>query len=108
MEENDIPHKANVGWVHKDVRSSFSTYYEFSSTLECYQSLSDPYCRISIDIQPRNEDDVVYDAPLDESKCYSYVYYCTFSKLGVRLPFTDFQCEILRTLNVAPLQLHPN
>jgi hypothetical protein len=24
------------------------------------------------------------------------------------MPFTDFQCEILRTLNVAPTQLHPN
>lgn len=108
VEENDIPQKANVGWVHKDVCSSFSTYSEFSSALECYQSLSDPYYRISIDIQPRNEDDVVCGAPLDESKCYSYVYYCTFSKLGVRLPFTDFQCEILRTLNVAPSQLHPN
>jgi hypothetical protein len=108
VEEDDIPQKANVSWVNEDVRSSFSTYSEFSSALECYKSLSHPYYRTSFDIQPCNEDDVVCDAPLDESKCYTYVYYCTFSKLGVRLPFTDFQCEILRTLNVAPSQLHPN
>jgi hypothetical protein len=108
VEEDDIPQKTNVGWVHEDVRSSSSIYFEFSSALKCFKCLSGPYYRTSLDIQPCYEDDVVCDSPLDKNKCYTYVYYCTFSKLGVRLPFTDFQCEILRTLNVAPSQLHPN
>ncbi|RDX79469.1 hypothetical protein CR513_40096, partial [Mucuna pruriens] len=29
-------------------------------------------------------------------------------KLGARLPFTNFQCSVLKTLNIASTQLHPN
>lgn len=37
-----------------------------------------------------------------------YIYLCLFYDLYVRLPFTGFQMDILRILNVAPSQLHPN
>ena len=36
------------------------------------------------------------------------VYACMFMKLHVRLPFDDFTMGVLRKLNVAPTQLHPN
>ncbi|MCH99581.1 hypothetical protein A2U01_0020595 [Trifolium medium] len=37
-----------------------------------------------------------------------YMYISLFTHLGVLLPFTSFECEVLRFANVAPSQLHPN
>lgn len=37
-----------------------------------------------------------------------YMYMCHFSQLYVRLSFDDFTMEVLRLLNVALTQLHPN
>ncbi|WVZ09140.1 hypothetical protein V8G54_013670 [Vigna mungo] len=37
-----------------------------------------------------------------------YIYLCLFHHMYVRLPFTRFQMEVLKYLNVAPSQLHPN
>ncbi|QCD90225.1 hypothetical protein DEO72_LG4g1180 [Vigna unguiculata] len=39
---------------------------------------------------------------------FFYTYMCHFSQLHVRLPLDDFTIGVLRTLNVAPTQLHPN
>ncbi|RDX70749.1 hypothetical protein CR513_49988, partial [Mucuna pruriens] len=39
---------------------------------------------------------------------YKYLYDTLPMKLGVQLPFIDFQYSILWILNVAPTQLHPN
>ncbi|KOM41150.1 hypothetical protein LR48_Vigan04g134800 [Vigna angularis] len=53
----------------------------------------------------------------DERVCYGrenapseffYCYASPFYDLYLRLPFTTFQMDVLRTLNVAPSQLHPN
>ncbi|MCI37195.1 hypothetical protein A2U01_0058419, partial [Trifolium medium] len=37
-----------------------------------------------------------------------YMYSSLFTRLGVLLPFTSFECRVLRYANVAPSQLHPN
>ncbi|KOM56232.1 hypothetical protein LR48_Vigan10g212400 [Vigna angularis] len=39
---------------------------------------------------------------------FFYCYASPFYDLYLRLPFTTFQMDVLRTLNVAPSQLHPN
>ncbi|QCD93788.1 hypothetical protein DEO72_LG5g1864 [Vigna unguiculata] len=39
---------------------------------------------------------------------FLFMYMCHFSQLHVRLPFDDFTMGVLRALNVAPTQLHPN
>ncbi|QCD94286.1 hypothetical protein DEO72_LG5g2369 [Vigna unguiculata] len=39
---------------------------------------------------------------------FFYMYMCHFSQLHIRLPFDDFTMGVLRALNVAPTQLHPN
>jgi len=39
---------------------------------------------------------------------FFYMYMCHFSQLHIRLPFDEFTMGLLRFLNVAPTQLHPN
>ena len=39
---------------------------------------------------------------------FFYMYMCHFSQLYIRLPFDDFTMGVLRLVNVAPTQLHPN
>lgn len=39
---------------------------------------------------------------------FLYVYSFLFLDLYVAFPFYDFTMDVLRTLNVAPTQLHPN
>jgi hypothetical protein len=96
-------------WVAEEVRLSSSIYTDYHHIFECYPYLTHPSHPRSFDILPCQEGDVVCDSPSDSSTLYyTYVYYCIFKKLGVRLPFNPFQCEILRVLNVAPSQLHPN
>ncbi|QCE03860.1 hypothetical protein DEO72_LG8g1889 [Vigna unguiculata] len=42
------------------------------------------------------------------TKKFFYMYMCHFSQLHVRLPLDDITMGVLRELNVAPTQLHPN
>ncbi|MED6146600.1 hypothetical protein PIB30_035984 [Stylosanthes scabra] len=37
-----------------------------------------------------------------------FMYTCVFAEIGVRFPFTEFECAVLRQLNCAPSQIHPN
>nr|KYP50826.1 hypothetical protein KK1_027391 [Cajanus cajan] len=37
-----------------------------------------------------------------------YMFWCFFRDLGIRLPFTQFECDFLNHVNAAPYQLHPN
>ncbi|MED6184075.1 hypothetical protein PIB30_043925 [Stylosanthes scabra] len=37
-----------------------------------------------------------------------FMYTCVLSEVGVRFPFTEFECAVLRQLNCAPTQSHPN
>jgi len=39
---------------------------------------------------------------------FFYMYMCHFSQLHIRLSFDEFTMGVLRLLNVAPTQLHPN
>ncbi|RDX90658.1 hypothetical protein CR513_27456, partial [Mucuna pruriens] len=44
----------------------------------------------------------------EASNPFFYLYDTLHSKLGIKLPFTHFERSVLRALNVAPTQLHPN
>ncbi|MED6218740.1 hypothetical protein PIB30_029318 [Stylosanthes scabra] len=43
-----------------------------------------------------------------QNRDFFYIYEILFTNFGLRLPFSDFQLQILNTINVAPTQLHPN
>ncbi|MED6156458.1 hypothetical protein PIB30_014423 [Stylosanthes scabra] len=37
-----------------------------------------------------------------------FMYTCVLAEIGVRFPFTLFECSVLRQINCAPSQIHPN
>lgn len=46
--------------------------------------------------------------PMGVSNKYFYFYLGVIEDFRIRIPFTDFESDLLKTLNVAPSQLHPN
>ncbi|MED6217839.1 hypothetical protein PIB30_021316 [Stylosanthes scabra] len=60
-------------------------------------------------VPPNSEERVCYYNLLHpEERHFIYMYECLFSKLGVRVPFTQFEQDILYECRVALSQLHPN
>ncbi|MED6107744.1 hypothetical protein PIB30_017010 [Stylosanthes scabra] len=60
-------------------------------------------------IAPTSEERVCYyNLGHPEERHFIYMYECLFSKLGVRVPFTQFEQDVLFECRVAPTQLHPN
>ncbi|KAL2334346.1 hypothetical protein Fmac_015559 [Flemingia macrophylla] len=105
-------------WVHGEVRANYSRFRDDDSILNLLTftkfldgfPTDDNYpigmsrCR---GVESPNPDLVF----LDKSKLLTpsfYVYDCWFRDLHVKLPFDDFIMSVLRVLNVAPNQLHPN
>ncbi len=67
----------------------------------------------------RHDDDItVLPSTLGESVCvderandgvlFFYFYQVVFKRVGVRLPFSRFERELLSEMNAAPAQLYPN
>ncbi|MED6142797.1 hypothetical protein PIB30_000996 [Stylosanthes scabra] len=60
-------------------------------------------------VAPNSEERICYYNLLHpEERHFIYMYECLFSKLGVRVPFTQFEQDVLYECRVAPSQLHPN
>ncbi|MED6174616.1 hypothetical protein PIB30_070667 [Stylosanthes scabra] len=57
-------------------------------------------------VAPNPEDRGCYVDPEGDS-CI-FVYEPIFTKVGVRVPFTEFEIELLKGCEVAPSQIHPN
>lgn len=50
----------------------------------------------------------VFNRKENSGNDFFYAYCCFFYDMYVRLPLTTFEIDVLKTLNVAPTQLHPN
>ncbi|RDX91251.1 hypothetical protein CR513_26790, partial [Mucuna pruriens] len=61
-----------------------------------------------VNVLPCRSGESVDGQPASGGLSYFYFYDTLSLKLGVKLPFTHFERSVLRVLNVAPTQLHPN
>jgi len=105
------PRRGGYEWVAEGVRSC-SSKYRWSRLLRSWMN--------SIYLFERGADPsmvAIERVSAVEAVCHGreglegdffYMYACMFTKLHVRLPLDDFTMGVLRLLNVAPTQLHPN
>lgn len=104
----DIQMEATRSLIDKEVLS-----YNYSIIVESYISKFRPTTLVS---STRNEDDVILEPcvagervyiilPKEVSDEYFYFYSRVIEDFKVRFPFTDFESDLLKTLNIAPSQL---
>ncbi|KOM55488.1 hypothetical protein LR48_Vigan10g138000 [Vigna angularis] len=107
----DWPVVLGYDWAPPEVRQISSTFFRRRP----FKELADKVCLVKADQDAshfklaicRMTERVCHgrgDYPLD----FFYVYVTMFKDLKVLLPFSEFQMGVLRELNVATTQLHPN
>jgi len=98
-------------WVNPSVREFFSKYRS-ATELRNFVSHSPIYhsdiANDIISFRRVGEVDNVCHGREGDSYDFFYFYACFFKDLHIRLPLSDFQIGVLKFLNVAPSQLHPN
>ncbi|MED6221333.1 hypothetical protein PIB30_053428 [Stylosanthes scabra] len=62
--------------------------------------------KVNIDFLPCSPSERVYHK--GPSGGWFFMYTCVFSDIGVRFPFTSFECSVLKQINYAPSQIYPN
>ncbi|RDY02354.1 hypothetical protein CR513_14189, partial [Mucuna pruriens] len=94
-------------WVDPNVKSVSSLYIQGSSMLGMAKKLCQPN-PWSVVVRSCRSNESVNNQPSPDEAPFFFFYEPVFSKLGIKLPFTAFEQSILRALNVASSQLHPN
>ena len=59
-------------------------------------------------VEPCSATETIFLIRSPTKSFFFYMYACLFSDLHVSLPFDNFTMDVLKALNVAPTQLHPN
>ncbi|QCE06994.1 hypothetical protein DEO72_LG9g2009 [Vigna unguiculata] len=111
LEESNWPAKGGYGWVAADVRDQSSLFRWsrlLNSWLNCTPVMSRGVSGDIISLERVSAVDRVCHGQEGATEKVFYMYMCHFSQLLVRLPLDDFTMGVLRALNVAPSQLHPN
>ncbi|MED6204374.1 hypothetical protein PIB30_008501 [Stylosanthes scabra] len=95
-------------WVKGEVREMASLFVDSESVAE----LGDPslFVRegsgLRLRFLPCSSEDRVYHR--GEGWEYFYMYTTLFIDVGVKFPFSEFECGVLSQLKCAPTQIHPN
>jgi len=111
LEESNWPAKGGYGWVAGDVRDQSSLFRWsrlLNSWLNCTPVISKGVSRGIVSLERVSAIDRVCHGQEGATEKFFYMYMCHFSQLHVRLSLDDFTMGVLRALNVAPTQLHPN
>ncbi|QCE04051.1 hypothetical protein DEO72_LG8g2084 [Vigna unguiculata] len=111
LEESNRPAKGGYGWVAADVRDQSSLFRWsrlLNSWLNCTPVMSRGVSGDIVSLERVSVVDRVCHGQEGATEKFFYMYMCHFSQLHVRLPLDDFTMGVLRALNVAPTQLHPN
>ncbi|MED6169007.1 hypothetical protein PIB30_017148 [Stylosanthes scabra] len=96
-------------WVDSDVLGVKSVVDD-----EFVQSFNEHYSSCVSDVEGSryqvvapNPEDRVCHVDLESESCI-FVYEAIFTKVGIRIPFTEFEIEVLKGCEIAPSQIHPN
>ena len=108
--ERPRPHVGPV-WVDPKVCEVSSFFYTDTSVAEFLNDV--PVLKASAEesllaFGPCSLEDSVYRERSSTEPPLFFMYSCLFADLHVSLPFDAFIAEVLRELNMAPTQLHPN
>ncbi|RDX71277.1 hypothetical protein CR513_49399, partial [Mucuna pruriens] len=94
-------------WIDPGVMEVHSTYTRSGSLVGMANAICSwgPW---EVRVLPCQSNEVICSWVNERGEPYFYFYETMFSKLGIRLSFSNFEWVVLRALNVAPTQLHPN
>ncbi|QHO41145.1 uncharacterized protein DS421_5g143190 [Arachis hypogaea] len=59
-------------------------------------------------VSPDPEESVSFPSLIQGERPFFYAYEYFFSQMGITIPFSAFETELLWSCNVAPSYLHPN
>jgi len=111
LAESNWPAKGGYGWVAADVRNQsflFRWSRLLNSWLNCTPVIAKCVSGGIVSLERVSAIDRVCHGQEGATEKFFYMYMCHFSQLHVRLSLDDFTMDVLRALNVAPTQLHPN
>jgi len=111
LAESDWPAKGGYGWAAADVRNQSSLFRWsrlLNSCLNYTPVISKGVSGDIVSLERVSAIDRVCHGQEGATEKFFYMYMCHFSQLHVRLPLDGFTMGVLRALNVAPMQLHPN
>ena len=99
------------GWVDPRVCEVSSSFYTDTSVADFLNEV--PVLKASAEesllaFGPCSLEDCVYKERSSTEPPFFFMYSCLFADLHVSLPFDAFTAGVLKELNVAPTQLHPN
>ncbi|RDX96583.1 hypothetical protein CR513_20720, partial [Mucuna pruriens] len=94
-------------WVDLEVLRVSSVLTKSGSLLGMASAICRPRTW-SVTVTACRSEEAVCMSSAEASRPFFYLYDTLHSRLGIKLPFTHFERSVLRALNVAPTQLHPN
>ncbi|QCE03630.1 hypothetical protein DEO72_LG8g1655 [Vigna unguiculata] len=111
LAKSNWPTKAGYEWVAMDVRTQYSIFW--------WLQLLKMWLNCTPIFEKGARRDIVASKRVSAVECvchgregvdeeFFYMYMCHFSQLHIRLSFDEFTMGVLRLLNIAPTQLHPN
>ncbi|RDX99324.1 hypothetical protein CR513_17626, partial [Mucuna pruriens] len=106
-DKSDCMADGAYSWVDPEVLKISSVLKKSGSLLGMALAICRPRMW-SVTVTACRTGEAVCMSSAEGSEPFFYLYDTLHSRLGVQLPFTSFERSVLRVLNVAPTQLHPN